>query len=84
MDDPVAVPMALTGAGQKHHASAATLALIAQEYWTKTLHDWEYLEYLALEMTVVAEELPATDAGAMGASAFSYGNDRAAAKRLWP
>ena len=84
MNDPVSVPMALTGRGHHHHASPATMAAIAQEYWEKQQHAWEYLEYLAPEMGVIDEVLTPPDAMLLAASAFSYQNDRTRAIQLWP
>ena len=84
MNDPVAVPMALTGWGQHHHVVPATLVAIAQEYWAQQLHAWEYLEYLAPEMGVIDEVRTLPDIMMMGASSFRYQNDRARAKQLWP
>ncbi len=54
MEDPTSVPMALAGRGLHHSANPAILAEIATEYWTKERHEWEYLEYLAPQMKVVA------------------------------
>jgi hypothetical protein len=84
MDDPVAVPMVLTGWGNHHHASPVTLAAIANEYWNKKLHNWEFLEFLAPEMTIIAEVLTPPDTVALATSSISYGNDQAKAKQLWP
>ncbi|MGN6547045.1 MAG: hypothetical protein ACTHK7_18465 [Aureliella sp.] len=84
LNDPVAVPMALTGWGQKHHAAPATLAAIAQEYWSKQLHAWTFLEYLAPEVGVIDEVLTPPDAMTLAGSTHGYQTDRAMARQLWP
>jgi hypothetical protein len=84
MNDPVSVPMALTGRGLHHNAAPAVLADIAQEYWAQQRHEWEYLEFIAPEMGVIDEVLTSPDAMIMAASTFSYQNDRTKAQQLWP
>ncbi|MBA4191485.1 MAG: hypothetical protein C0467_26195 [Planctomycetaceae bacterium] len=84
MHNPTTAPMALCGRGLHHHGTAATLAAIAQEYWAKQQHQWQYLEYIAPEMGVINEVLTPPDVMVMAGSAVRYGNDRARAIQLWP
>jgi hypothetical protein len=74
-------PMALVDVAA-NSTDAATLAVVAKEYWTPT-RTWRCLEYLAQELEVI-EEIDWPNTLEMSGALFSFGEDRAEALRLRP